>query len=214
MFFGKFCEVYVLGVKFCGELFGDGGFSDAWCACYEDDSVCHVLEYGVWNYICSVEKQGWLLLQTSRPNSGLQLELLSQTLRLWVVLRFFFLYPLYLKHVHRGWGSFSERNRWLAAHVRLYPPYLKRVHGVGFCLVFWWVCLFGCPCSGYVGWRVGVWLSDPEYVKGLRKLRPCVELHSPLRGEAERLGYGAETARPLGLGYDARLVRSAPGWKR
>ena len=32
-----------------------------------------------------------------------------------------------------------------------------------------------------MGWRVGVWLSDPEYVKGLRKLRPHVELHSPLR---------------------------------
>src|SRR3990170_5343754 len=28
-----------------------------------------------------------------------------------------------------------------------------------------------------MGWRVGVWLSDPENVKGLRKLRPRVELH-------------------------------------
>ena len=32
-----------------------------------------------------------------------------------------------------------------------------------------------------MGWRVGVWLSDPENVKGLRKLRPRVELHSPQR---------------------------------
>ena len=67
---------------------------------------------------------------------------------------------------------------------------------------------------GSLGWRVGVWLSDPEYVKGLRKLRPRVELHSPVRGEAERFGNGAETTRPLGLGDDARIVLSAPWWKR
>ena len=56
-----------------------------------------------------------------------------------------------------------------------------------------------------------MWLSDPEYVKGLRKLRPRVELHSPERGEAERLGYGAETIRPLGLGDEARVVSSVLG---
>jgi len=65
-----------------------------------------------------------------------------------------------------------------------------------------------------MGWRVGVWLSDPEYVKGLRKLRPHVELHSPLKGEAERLGNRAETTRPFRLGYDAGILRSVLIWKR
>jgi len=40
-------------------------------------------------------------------------------------------------------------------------------------------------CMNRLGWRVGVWLSDPENVKGLRKLRPRVELHS-LQGEKAR----------------------------
>ena len=30
-----------------------------------------------------------------------------------------------------------------------------------------------------VGWRVGVWLSSPALLWGLRKLRPRVELQSP-----------------------------------
>lgn len=47
--------------------------------------------------------------------------------------------------------------------------------------------------------------------EGLRKLRPRVELHSP-RGEAERLGNGAETTRPLRLGDDAFATRSVLIW--
>jgi hypothetical protein len=60
-----------------------------------------------------------------------------------------------------------------------------------------------------VGWRVGVWLSDPENVKGLRKLRPHVEI-APF-GEGESLGNGAETTRPPGLGDEARVVSSVLG---
>ncbi len=48
-------------------------------------------------------------------------------------------------------------------------------------------------------------------MKGLRKLRPRVELHLP-RGEAERLGYGAETIRPPGLGDEACVMPSVLGW--
>ncbi len=48
-------------------------------------------------------------------------------------------------------------------------------------------------------------------LRGLRKLRPRVELHSP-RGEAERLGNGAETTRPLRLGDDAFATRSVLIW--
>ena len=51
----------------------------------------------------------------------------------------------------------------------------------------------------------------PRFVKGLRKLRPRVELHSP-RGEAERLGNGTETTRPPRLGDDACVMLSALGW--
>ncbi len=62
------------------------------------------------------------------------------------------------------------------------------------------------------GWRVGVWLSDPENVKGLRKLRPRVELHFPLKEDAERCGYRAETIRPLRLGNDACIMQSVLIW--
>lgn len=65
-----------------------------------------------------------------------------------------------------------------------------------------------------MGWRVGVWLSDPKCMKGLRKLRPRVELHFPLEEDAERRGYRAETTRPLRLGNDACVVRSVLSWKR
>ena len=61
-----------------------------------------------------------------------------------------------------------------------------------------------------VGWRVGVWLSVR---KGLRKLRPHVELQS-LRGQGESLGYGAETKRPTGHGYDTFVMSSPLDWKR
>ena len=62
-----------------------------------------------------------------------------------------------------------------------------------------------------VGWRVGVWLSDPNL--GLRKLRPHVELQ-PRRGQRESVGNGAETKRPPGLGYDTFVMSSALEWKR
>jgi len=62
-----------------------------------------------------------------------------------------------------------------------------------------------------VGWRVGVWLSDPQSLKGLRKLRPRVELHSPLKGEGESLGNRSETKRPLGLGDEACVMSSVLG---
>lgn len=51
-------------------------------------------------------------------------------------------------------------------------------------------------------------------MKGLRKLRPRVELHFPLEEDAERRGYRAETTRPLRLGNDACVVRSVLSWKR
>ena len=47
--------------------------------------------------------------------------------------------------------------------------------------------LIATETFSFLGWRVGVWLSDPEYVKGLRKLRPRVELHSPQREKARAL---------------------------
>jgi|GEM_PF-3270011 hypothetical protein len=50
-------------------------------------------------------------------------------------------------------------------------------------------------------------------IRGLRKLRPHVELQSQM-GQAERLGNGAETKRPPGIGYDALVMQSLPGWKR
>ena len=62
-----------------------------------------------------------------------------------------------------------------------------------------------------VGWRVGVWLSDPN--SGLRKLRPHVELQLR-RGQRESVGNGAETKRPPGLGYETFVMSSALGWKR
>ena len=44
---------------------------------------------------------------------------------------------------------------------------------------------------------------------GLRKLRPQVELQSPM-GQAEKLGYGAETKRQVGYGYDTFVMSSLP----
>ncbi|HLN44611.1 MAG TPA: hypothetical protein VK209_02785 [Candidatus Sulfotelmatobacter sp.] len=54
----------------------------------------------------------------------------------------------------------------------------------------------------------------PKCMKGLRKLRPRVELHFPLEEDAEKRGYRAETTRPLRLGNDACVVRSVLSRKR
>ena len=44
---------------------------------------------------------------------------------------------------------------------------------------------------------------------GLRKLRSHVELQSHM-GQAEKLGYGAETKRQVGYGYDTFVMLSPP----
>ena len=61
--------------------------------------------------------------------------------------------------------------------------------------IFWWVPLLATAAFFMLGWRVGVWLSDP--ILGLRKLRPQVELQFR-REQGESLGNGAETKRPPG----------------
>ncbi len=71
-----------------------------------------------------------------------------------------------------------------------------------------WVCLFG---GATVFIRAGELVCGCRTLRGLRKLRPRVELHS-LRGEAERLGNRAETKRPPGPGNEALKTRSAPAW--
>ncbi len=62
-----------------------------------------------------------------------------------------------------------------------------------------------------MGWRVGVWLSDPKNA-GLRKLRSHVELQP--YGQRESVGYGAETKRPTGHGDETFVMSSVPVWKR
>jgi hypothetical protein len=62
-----------------------------------------------------------------------------------------------------------------------------------------------------MGWRVGVWLSDPGN-SGSEETPPMCRT-APF-GEGESLGYGAETERPLGLGDDACIMLSVPVWKR
>ena len=56
-----------------------------------------------------------------------------------------------------------------------------------------------------MGWRVGVWLSGlwPE------ETPPTSRLAVPL-GQAEKLGYGAETKRQVGYGYDTFVMSSRP----
>jgi hypothetical protein len=52
---------------------------------------------------------------------------------------------------------------------------------------------------GLLGWRVGVWLSDPQTCEGSEETPPTRRIAPPLvAGEGESLGYGAETKRPLG----------------
>ena len=71
--------------------------------------------------------------------------------------------------------------------------------------------LIGCGrvfAVGLASWCVAF---GPRDLKGLRKLRPRVELHL-LRGEGESFGYGAETIRPPRFGDEACIMSSLLGW--
>src|SRR5512137_2492479 len=64
----------------------------------------------------------------------------------------------------------------------------------------------GCVDAWHV--RVGVLVCGFRAF-GLRKLRPRVELQSHM-GQAEKLGYGAETKRQVGYGYETFVMSSSP----
>ena len=59
-----------------------------------------------------------------------------------------------------------------------------------------------------MGWRVGVWLSDP--IDGSEETPPTCRIAASSLGQRESVGNGAETKRPTGLGYDAFVTLSAP----
>ena len=60
------------------------------------------------------------------------------------------------------------------------------------------VCLLVANTHLRMGWRVGVWLSDPK-IDGSEETPPTCRIALPLvAGEGESLGYGAETKRPFG----------------
>ena len=63
-----------------------------------------------------------------------------------------------------------------------------------------------------LGWRVGVWLSDPKNA-GSEETPPTCRI-AVLLGQGESLGNGAETKRPPGLGDDTFVMWSVPVWKR
>ena len=81
-----------------------------------------------------------------------------------------------------------------------------------FCLrSFSGVSLLAATSLFKVGWRVGMWLSVP--FRGLRKLRPQVELQHTIEGvQGESLGNGAETTRPPRLGDETSVMSSALEW--
>jgi hypothetical protein len=62
-----------------------------------------------------------------------------------------------------------------------------------------------------LGWRVGVWLSDPN---GSEETPPTCRIAAPSLGQRESVGNGAETKRPTGLGYEAFVTQSVLAWKR
>jgi len=79
-------------------------------------------------------------------------------------------------------------------------------------LLFFVGMFIGCgcvSCFGLASWCVAF---GPRFVKGLRKLRPRVELQSPSKGQGESLGNGAETIRPPGLGDETLVMSSVLGW--
>ena len=56
----------------------------------------------------------------------------------------------------------------------------------------------------FLGWRVGVWLSDPKNA-GSEETPPTCRIAVPL-GQGESLGNGAETKRPTGLVDDTFVM--------
>jgi hypothetical protein len=66
--------------------------------------------------------------------------------------------------------------------------------------------------------RIQLFLWVGVLVCGFRAARP--EETPPTRriavqlGQAERLGYGAETKRPTGHGHETLVMSSLPDWKR
>ena len=64
-----------------------------------------------------------------------------------------------------------------------------------------------------MGWRVGVWLSSLAQLRGLRKLRPRVELQRPFEGrKARALATEQKRHVHLGLGDEACVMLSVPWW--
>ena len=99
----------------------------------------------------------------------------------------------------------------LASHIRMSPAPTRflEIEGV--------ILFLKARKSYFPPQRIVEWAGElvcgcrtPRKVKGLRKLRPQVELQSP-RGHGESLGNRAETKRPLGLGDEACVMSSVPG---